>query len=282
MNMMFKKITALSLAALCAACATPQRDETYTQYSSTTNVQATSTAYVAIDFNASDHINGRIQTVNKGTTVGPMYGSAGGGLIGAFAELAAHSAIISAQNKQNMAAIKEGSDAIAGDMRELAQGFQLKGEPSDDIVFVESDFDTPLLIKSEPRFYFSQDYSSLSILHKITVSKKGSKKPVFSNLVELIEDISHQQDYYAYWHSNNGDTFKTLSKQLFQESLKLGISDFRGEIPKSGTVATHKFSYDGRPRVERGFSLEDTPNLIRNLRGWILRYPAQSEEYTAN
>ncbi|PCK07129.1 MAG: hypothetical protein COA42_15960 [Alteromonadaceae bacterium] len=156
-------------------------------------------------------------------------------------------------------------------------------------------------ILSQPSFVVTQDVTTIIISNRVALfnhgelgvlkaagerkKRKGSSssrtpKPVYSNTMVIINNLATEGDVVGDNAVRVGnDNLGALSSELFDQSLRLMLTNMDAQDDVDGKAETIKFHIGSNFRVERGVVLEKTCDRVvfKTLRGWIKSVPQESQ-----
>lgn len=133
------------------------------------------------------------------------------------------------------------------------------------------------VITSLPKFFFTQDQSTIILDNIISVSRQGIEKPVFQNTIRVISNASTEKDFVTYWSQNNGTKLKEVSSNIFAQSLELAALQLNNAFPQEAAEKTIRYMQGNMQKMERGTLLYQGCKrmIVKTLRGSLMSIPVK-------
>jgi hypothetical protein len=135
------------------------------------------------------------------------------------------------------------------------------------------------LIQCSPEFFMTQDARALILRNSVVIHSPSAVSPVtFKNVVDIVGSprASPGRDSEDSWSMQNGALLKAASVELLRESLRLALSELRGDFAgHAAAYHTVRYPRGGVEEMERAQILSESSErvVLRTLRGWIMSVP---------
>jgi hypothetical protein len=227
-------------------------------------------------YNPDDNIGGN----------GMLYaGDAGAG--GMLAQVLIHAAISSSAQDKKLAEQQKQANKILEPIQDLITKIDttmLEHESPHYRFVTTAPDDAVLVVRSQPIFFVSQDFTTFSVRNMVEVStlaaptkkQRGKKKKStsYENLIEVIGAPVAKGSELELYRKDDGKELDAIFSDLYRISLELLIADFQDKYATGTPQVSFRFTQGEHSRFERGNVLQSDCNrtLIRNLRGWLISF----------
>jgi hypothetical protein len=267
------------LAAILSACASQKHDD-YTKYQILeTNLDYSKKNFVIqVDKKKSVDFRG-IYNTDQSVEHGPIMYEGGAGAGGFLAQVLVHAAISSNMQNNKLSQQETQANKILSPFKTTIENLSQESliHESNLYHFEDNPDDNDIILTSNPIFFLSQDMTSITLKNIISAKQKNSKNVIYDNLVEVISKELPSKEIIEKFNENKGESIKKMTRELYQHSLMLALSDLKGNYDTSETPHKNfRFKQGKKSRFERGASIEqnEDTSTIRNLRGWLISYPS--------
>lgn len=205
-----------------------------------------------------------------------------GGAGGIGAQIVMHATSVRAARDRKLEELREKADLALAPLKADLEGLEidelrLASVPGRFLVGAEGeDSSSEFFVRSYPIFFVSDNLESISITNVISLHQTAGSKTatLYQNLVEVILDA---EDLAGGLENAGRDGLMAMIHKLYAESMILALDDVAEQLQEVDLTARNfRFHQGERLRVERGSKVEQgcKSTTIRNLRGWLIRYPA--------
>lgn len=249
------------LTILLGGCSAKHRN--YAVYQKSADINLTQTH---IEVLSSDELKplflGKVSASNTLDTTPMMYSGAAG-IIGVFAQVAAHSAIVDGKHNGKISEEQQAANEVLKNYSGL-NNFSVKSLINDHNRFVP--VDTPEsgvkdhYIQLSPLYYISQDRTLIELHAVVETYRKGAQSdPLYSNVIKI----------YAKREMLEDAEISLLVPELYNAAISYAVKDMASSLSE---LDTRDKNYDLSGGFERGKKLFASCDheVVRNLRGWIV------------
>lgn len=273
---------------MLTACASKPKQDDYLQHVAPSQSVLQESQPVQVLLNAATPLDVRGEySADDSVNAGNVMYSGAAGIVGMMAQVATHAAISSNMQDSKLSEQQVAANRVLlpleGVIKATTQ--QHLQQPSSSVAYTDDATATQLLV-SRPIFYMSQDASTVSLRHMVTLqqqNKKGKGKPtvLYQNVIEVYApSVSNEKSKAAieHWKDNKGALFLQTTQSLYAKSMAIVLDDIRGKITSTGQQKTISFAYGKITRTERATLLSNDCHYttVRNLRGWLMSIPTTS------
>lgn len=260
---------------------TPKRDD-YSVYVNNSGIlvdQFDAPLFVKLDSEQSLDFRAIYESNNTVDANSILY-QGGAGVGGLLAQVLVHNAINQSAQTSKLASMQEAANNALQPLSMILEQLKTNALIHEHGEYFFNESEAEYVLDSKPIFFFSKDLRSLSVKHIVNLYKSGERKPVYQNMVEVLE-TNVEGDPVEYWLNADDQVIKNTTNKLYKTSLAIAVADIKGKFAEADSKQkNYRIQHGERKRFERGTHLHSFCNtsIIRNLRGWLIAFNQQNDD----
>lgn len=210
------------------------------------------------------------------------------GLIGLFAAVLTHSAIVESGKNSQKTKIQEEADKVLLPYRDALAGFKasellargaqrLGAGGSRWRMQVGADAPADWVIEATPVFSLTQDQGAVVLDNAVAIYSAAAPTSRYENVIKVVSATTPSDTPETLWGADQAKLLKATSASLFALSLDVALDEaVRGTPAAAGPQRTVRYTEGKVERMERAELLSEQCNriLMRTLRGWVMSVPS--------
>ncbi len=220
-----------------------------------------------------------------------------GGLVGVFAAVLTHAAVVEGAKSSQKSKLQEEADKILEPYQSVLSEF-----PAKDLLHRALDkvstggtkrlvgsLEEPgatWLVETAPVFSLTQDQSALVLDNLISIYRPDAPTVVaYQKAVRVVLTPKDESDPVGYWTARQGENLKDESASLFAHSLEVAIAEAKAGPPASApSQKTFRYAEGKTERIERAYLVSERCDriVIKTLRGGLMSVPTRRTSASAS
>jgi len=231
---------------------------------------------------------GLINSDRAGLATGPqlLYGP---GLVGFFATLAVHGAVVDTQRIRQMEKMQEEADKVLLPHQDALSGYTYAAlmqkaldrsltPGAKKLAYFPEKPQAGWFIESLPVFGMTHDRKAIVLENAISIYSPGASDASYQGIIKVLSQPKDEADLIAFWNADQGEKLKEESANLLAHSLDMAIAEATGSASAgSGVQKTLRYLEGSAEKMERANLVSEYCNraVIKTLRGWLMSVPTK-------
>jgi hypothetical protein len=210
------------------------------------------------------------------------------GVLGLFAAVLTHSAIVESGKTSQKSKIQEEADKVLLPYRDALTGFKGSELTQRGVRRLESggsrwhlqdgaDAPADWVVEIAPVFSLTQDQGAIVLDNAVAIYSVTAPASRYENVIKVVSTTTVSDAPETLWGADQAKLLKATSASLLALSLDVALDQaVRGASAAVGPQRTLRYTEGKAERMERAELLSEQCNriLMRTLRGWVMSVPS--------